>query len=78
MRKHTKPKTPAELRLRNAVETMANIFYLLENSICSPDDIKTYLRAGRPALDIMIEQVQGKRNKKPDGKGELDGTDGLL
>ncbi len=66
----------ADLRLRNAVEMMANVFYLLETLVGSPDDIRTYVKAGRPALDIMIRHVQGGRPSFHDGKEGGTGSDG--
>lgn len=66
MPRRGKPKSTADLRLRSAVETMANVFYLLENG--SPDNIRTYLEAGRPALDVMIQHVEGRTRPVPDWK----------
>ncbi len=54
--------------LRNAIEALSNVFYLLENCAGSADDIATFVKAGRPALDALIEHVQGGRAVVPDGK----------
>ena len=57
-----------EPRLWNAVEALTNVFYLLENCVRSADDIATFVKAGRPALNTLIEHVQGARAVLPDGK----------
>jgi hypothetical protein len=74
MQRRRRPKSAAELRLRNAVETLANVFYLLENG--SPNDIVTYVKAGRPALDVMIQHVEGRTRAVPEWKKARTGTDG--
>ena len=53
---------------------MANVFYLLEKSVDRPDDVRTYIKVGRPALEILIEHVQGKRRAVSNGRET--GTDG--
>src|SRR5271165_4585893 len=61
-------QTAPESSVRNAVEALSNVFYLLENCVRSVDDIATFVKAGRPALDTLIEHVQGCRGVVPDGK----------
>lgn len=74
MQRRRKPKSAAELRLRNAVETLANVFYLFENG--GPDDIATHVKAGRPALDVMIQHVEGRTRTVPEWTKARTGTDG--
>lgn len=76
MPRSEKPKSAADLRLRNAVEAMANIFYLLENCVSGLDDVRAYVKVARPVLDIMIQHVQGKRVGTGDGKAPRTGTNG--
>ncbi len=58
-------QNPPPPSLRNAVEALCNVFYVLENCSRSLDDVATFVKAAKPALDIMIEHVQGAKAVRP-------------
>jgi hypothetical protein len=42
-------------KVANAVESLCNVFYLIENQADRPDDIRTYVQVGAPALQVLVD-----------------------
>ena len=45
-------------RVNDASEAIANIFYLIDKEVASPENVRHYVRYGEELLRFMVESIQ--------------------